>query len=121
VADDAGEEATTARWVRALLRGTLEKLAMPGKEQIKDPEIDECFDWNPGYLMMDHCQRAGWVSPNLRVVLDSVDVLLDHLSGDPRFWSDASIVGDPLWDQVRCTSKKAAALMLSDPWNEQAK
>jgi hypothetical protein len=118
--EDAGEEATTARWVWTLLRGTVEKLAMPGEEQIKDPEIDECFDWDPGYLMVDRCQSAGWVSPGLLGLLESVDALLDRLSGDPRFWSDAAIVGDPLWVQVRCTSKKAAALMPSDPWNEQA-
>jgi hypothetical protein len=69
---------------------------------------------------MTPCQGAGWVSPNLRVLLDSVDALLDRLSDDPRFWSDASTVGDSLWEQVRCTSKKAAALMATEPWNEQA-
>ena len=120
VPDDAGEEARTARWVWTLLRGTVEKLAMPGEEQVKDPEVDECFDWDLGYLMVGRCQGAGWVSPDLRVLLDSVDALLDRLSDDPRFWSDASIVGDPLWEQVRCTSKKAAALMATEPWNEQA-
>ena len=113
------EDARTARWVWTLLRGTVEKLAMPGEEQVKDPEIDECFDWDPGYLMVERYQSAGWVSPNLRVLLDSVDALLDRLSDDPRFWSDAAIVGDPLWAQVRCTSEKAAALMPSEPWNEQ--
>jgi hypothetical protein len=118
--EDAGEEARTTRWVWTFLRGTVEKLAMPGEEQVKDPEIDECFDWDLGYLIVDRCQSAGWVSADLRVLLDSVDALLDRLSDDPRFWSDASIVGDPLWDQVRCTSRKAAALMPSAPWNEQA-
>ena len=120
VSEAGDEEARTERWVWTLLRGTVEKLAMPGEEQVKDPEIDECFDWDPGYLMLDRCRSAGWVSPNLRVLLDSVDALLDRLSADPRFWSDASIVGDSLWDQVRCASKEAATLMPSDPWNEQA-
>jgi hypothetical protein len=43
------------------MRGTVEKLAMPGAEQVKDPEIDECFDWDPGYLTVERCQSAGWV------------------------------------------------------------
>ena len=30
---------------------------MPGEEQVKDPEIDECFDWDPGYLMVDRFRR----------------------------------------------------------------
>ena len=118
VQEDADEEARTARWAWTLLRDTVEKLAMPGEEQIKDPEMDECFDWDPGYLMVDRCQSAGWVSPDLLVSLDSVDTLLDRLSRDPRCWSDASVVGDPLWDQVRSTSKKAVALMPIAPWND---
>ena len=46
--EDAAGEARTARWVWTLLRGTVEKLAMLGEEQVKDPEIDECFRLSHG-------------------------------------------------------------------------
>jgi hypothetical protein len=95
VLEDAGGEARTARWVWILLRGTVEKLAMPGEEQVKDPEIDECFDWDPGYLMVERCQSAGWVSPNLRVLLDAVDALLERLSDDPALSIRGSSSGKP--------------------------
>ncbi|HEX9030817.1 MAG TPA: hypothetical protein VF834_03165 [Streptosporangiaceae bacterium] len=98
---DAAQELVTAKWVWSLLRGTVEKLAMAGGDQIEDPEIDECFDWDPSYLMLDWCEAVGWVPGELRAFLDQIDSMLTRLSADPRLWSDAAIVGDPLWERVR--------------------
>jgi len=114
----ANEETRIARWVWSLLRGTVEKLAMPGEDQINDPAIEEGFDWDPSYLMVDRCQDLGWITAELRGLLDALDGLLDRLSDDPRFWSDACIVSDPLWRHIRRVSQEAAALMPERPWDK---
>jgi hypothetical protein len=110
------DEVDTAKWVWSLLRGTVEKLAMAGRDQIKDPEIVECFDWDPSYLMLERCEDLGWISAELRTLLDKIDTLLEQLSDDPRMWSDAVIISDPLWEQVRRTSQGALPLMPREPW-----
>jgi hypothetical protein len=110
------DEVGTAKWVWSLLRGTIEKFAMAGRDQIKDPEIDECFDWDPSYLMLERCEDYGWIPAELRALLNEIDAFLDQLSGDPRMWSDAVIISDPLWEQVRHTSQEALLLMPREPW-----
>jgi hypothetical protein len=49
------QELDIAKWVWSLLRSTVEKLAMAPGDQIEDPEIDECFDWDPSYEMSERC------------------------------------------------------------------
>ena len=63
-----GDEVDTAKWVWSLLRGTVEKLAMAGGDQIKDPEIGECFDWDPSDLMLERCEDLCWISAELRTL-----------------------------------------------------
>jgi hypothetical protein len=114
--EDSVQELDTAKWVWSLLRGTVEKLAMAGRDQIKDAEIDEGFDWDPSYLMLERCEDFGWIPARLRALLDKIDTLLDQLSADPRMWSDAAIISDPLWEQVRHISREALLLMPKKPW-----
>jgi hypothetical protein len=86
--EDFPRKLNTAKSVWSLLRSTVEKLAMAGGDQIKDPEIDECFDWDPSYFMLERCEELGWISAELGMLLSWIDAFLDQLSDDPRFWSD---------------------------------
>lgn len=113
---DPQAELDTAKWVWSLLRGTTEKLAMAPADQVKDPEIDECFDWDPSYQMSERCEERGWISARLRQRLDRIDELLDALSGDRTAWSDEAIITYPLWEQVRQESREAVSLMRAEPW-----
>ena len=115
------QELDIAKWVWSLLRSTVEKLAMAPGDQIEDPEIDECFDWDPSYEMSERCEDLGWISAELRTLLDGMDTLLGELSDDPRLWSDGAIISDPLWEQVRRASREAVSLMPEEPWSSQAK
>jgi hypothetical protein len=36
----------------SLMRNALQKLALDGGEQIKDVEVEDCFDWDPAYPML---------------------------------------------------------------------
>jgi hypothetical protein len=65
--------------------------------------------------MVDRCEDLGWISAELRQLLYALDALLDRLSDDPRFGSDACIIGDPLWQEVRHVSQEASALMPDKP------
>jgi hypothetical protein len=92
------------------------KLAMEPADQIKDPEIDECFDWDPSYDMSERCEELGWISAELRQRLDRIEELLNRLGGDRTAWSDEAIITHPLWEQVRLVSREAVPLMPKQPW-----
>jgi len=114
--EDPERELDTAKWVWSLLRSTTEKLAMEPADQIKDPEIDECFDWDPSYEMSERCEQLGWISAELRRRLDKIEQLLGQLSSDRSAWSDEAITTYPLWEQVRLESREAIPLMPKEPW-----
>jgi hypothetical protein len=99
-----------------LMRNTLQKLALDGREQVKDVAVEDCFDWDPAYPMLaSWCADLGWVQRELQDRLDRIDNLLDQLSDDPRFWTDPVIIGDPLWELVRGEAREALALMPEQP------
>ena len=103
-----------------MLRATIVKFAMDAAEQIKDPDIGECFDWDPSYVMVGQwCEELGWVSVELRVLLDQIDALLDQLSDDHAAWSDEAINTHPFWQQVRAVAREAICLMPEEPWTSQ--
>lgn len=113
---DPERELDTAKWVWSLLRSTIEKLATHPADQVKDPEIGECFDWDPSYQMSERCEERGWISPQLRRRLDRIDELLSTLSRDRTAWSDEAIIAYPLWEQVRRESRESVPLMPNEPW-----
>lgn len=89
---------------------------MEPADQISDPEIGECFDWDPSYQMSERCEELGWIPIGLRQRLDRVDGLLSRLSSDRTAWSDAAITTYPLWEEVRLESREAVPLMPEEPW-----
>jgi hypothetical protein len=113
---DPERELDIAKWVWSLLRSTAEKLAMDPADQINDPEIDECFDWDPSYEMSERSEELGWISEELRQRLDRIEELLSQLSSDRTAWSDKAIITYPLWEQVRLESREAVPLMPKEPW-----
>jgi hypothetical protein len=116
---DADRDLGLAQWVWSLLRGTAEKLAMDAGDQIEDPEIGECFDWDPSYEMSSECADFGWISAELRALLDRIDDLLNQLSDDRAAWSDEAIITHPLWEQVRRVAREVVPLMPGEPWASQ--
>ena len=114
--EDPGQELNTAKWVWSLLRSTTEKLAMEPTDQVNDPEIDECFDWDPSYRMSERCEELGWISTDLHQRLNRIEELLTQLSSDHTAWSDEAITTYPLWEQVRLESREAIPLMPKEPW-----
>jgi hypothetical protein len=100
----------------SLMRNTLQKLGLDGRQQITDVGVEDCFDWDPACPMLaSWCDNIGWVPRELQIQLDRIDKLLDQLSDDPRFWSDPCIIGDPLWELVRSAAREALALMPEQP------
>jgi len=89
---------------------------MESVDQIKEPAIDECFDWDPSYEMSGRCEKLGWISAELRRRLDRIEVLLGQLGNDRTAWSDEAIITHPLWEQVRLVSREALPLMPKEPW-----
>jgi hypothetical protein len=114
--EDSERELDIAKWVWSLLRSTAEKFAMEPGDQIKDPDIDECFDWDPSYAMSERCEDLGWISAELRKRLDGIQELLSQLSNDRAAWSDEAIITNPLWEQVRRVSRETVPLMPKEPW-----
>lgn len=99
-----------------LMRNTLQKLALDGREQVKNVAVEDSFDWDSAYPMLESwCANLGWVPRDLQDRLDRIDNLLDQLSDDPRFWSDPAIIGDPLWELVRTAAREALTLMPEQP------
>jgi hypothetical protein len=84
--------------------------------EIKDPAIDECFDWDPSYRMSERCEELGWIPAELRQRLHRTEELLSQLSSDRTAWSDEAIITHPLWEQVRRVSREAPPLMPKQPW-----
>jgi hypothetical protein len=89
---------------------------MDPEDQLKDPEICECFDWDPSYRMSERCEERGWISAQLRQRLDCINELLRALSGDRTAWTDEAITTYPLWEEVRLESRGALPLMQKEPW-----
>lgn len=102
-----------------MLRRSVIKLGLEGAEQIKDPDVDECFEWDSGYPASWMCERAGWISPELRSRLDELDSLLDRLSADCRAWTDDAIMTLPLWEETRQAARRCLPLMTEEPWTEE--
>jgi hypothetical protein len=100
----------------SMLRRTVTKLSQDAAEQIKDPDIDECFEWDPGYPTSWMCEQAGWISPELRTQLDRIDGLLGRLSDNRDAWSDEAITTLRLWEEVRQAAGECLALMTEEPW-----
>jgi hypothetical protein len=100
----------------SMLRRTVTKLGQDASEQIKDPDIDECFEWDPGYPTSWMCERAGWISPGLRTRLDAIDGLLARLSNNRNAWSDEAIMTLQLWEEVRQAARECLPLMTEEPW-----
>jgi hypothetical protein len=113
---DSESELDTAKWVWSLLRSTTEKLAMVPADQVNDPEIDECFDWDPSYRMSERCEERGWIPAALRRRLDKIEEVLSQLSRDHTAWSDEAIMTYPLWERVRLESRETVPLMPKEPW-----
>ncbi|MFD0683922.1 hypothetical protein [Actinomadura fibrosa] len=116
----------TQRMVRArapgiwsMLRRSVIKLGLEGAEQIKDPDVGECFEWDPGYPASWMCEQVGWISPELRSQLDELDALLDRLSADRRAWTDDAIMTLPLWEETRQVARRCLPLMTEEPWTEE--
>jgi hypothetical protein len=97
------------------MRNALQKLSLDGGEQVKDVEVEDCFDWESAYLMLaDWCDELG-VSPELQTRLDDIDGLLLQLSEDKTAWTDDAIIGYPAWELVRGVARATLALMPEQP------
>jgi hypothetical protein len=70
--DDEDTIRDRAPWIWSALRGAVEQLTLDGVEQIKDPNVDECFLWDVGYPPSWTCEALGWISPELRSRLDEI-------------------------------------------------
>ena len=80
----------------SLMRSTLQNLALDGTKQVKNVAIEDFFDWDPAYPMVESwCASLGWVSPELHAALDRVDELLDQISDDKTTWTDEAITRSP--------------------------
>jgi hypothetical protein len=103
-------------WIWSALRDAVSKLALDGVEQIKDPDVDECFLWDVCHPPSWICEALGWISPELRTRLDEIDRLLERLSDDPGAWNDEAITSLPLWDETRHAARRCLPLMPDEPW-----
>jgi hypothetical protein len=108
-----------APWVWSALRGAVEKLALEGGEQIKDPDVGECFLWDVAYGPAWMCEAIGWITPELRTQLDEVDRLLDRLSVDRDAWTDEAIMTLPRWEETRHAARGCLPLMPIEPWTAE--
>lgn len=112
----AEEAEQRARVFWSTLRDSVAKLAMNAQEQTRDPDVDECFEWEAGYPVLWRSEEAGWVSPELRSRLNALDQLLDQLSNDPNAWTDEAIRTMPLWEGTRRAARDCLSLMQATPW-----
>ncbi|WP_067485581.1 hypothetical protein [Actinomadura hibisca] len=106
--------AAEAFW--AVLHGSVAKLALDGRAQIADPDVDECFLFDIGYSVMWRFRERGWVGGELDVRLSRLDGLLDRLSDDRGAWNDEAIVSMPLWEEVRVEARACLPLMADEPY-----
>lgn len=63
--EDEGMIRERGPWVWSELRGAVKKLVMDSAEQIKDPDVDECFTWYAGYPPAWMCEALGWITPTV--------------------------------------------------------
>lgn len=100
-----------------MLRETVALLCLAAQQQVTEPFVDECFDWDPAYPASWQSKEMGWISPELSNRLNEIDALLDRLSADSTAWSDEAIATYPLWEHVRRAAGEALALMPEAPWD----
>ncbi|REE95776.1 hypothetical protein [Thermomonospora umbrina] len=88
------------------LRHSVVGLAMDAREQIRDPDVGECFLW-----------EAVWVSGELRSRLDALDHLLERLSDAADAWTGEAIGTMPLREEVRGVARECSGRMPAEPWS----
>ncbi|MFD0901804.1 hypothetical protein ACFQ11_15500 [Actinomadura sediminis] len=114
--ETAEEADRQARVFWSILRDSVARVAMNAQDQIRDPDVHECFMWEAGYPVLWRSEEAGWVSPELRSRLDALDHLLDQLSDAPGAWTDEAIMLLPLWEEARRAALECLVLMPTAPW-----